>query len=82
MRFSRFTFRKSGQDSSEAQYRDFRCFDSYDVYMLRGEDGEVYDNIRFKTESLLKMDLPIAQFIGYINSLKPSVWSKTQEPQS
>ena len=44
-------------------------------YMLRGEDGEVYDNIRFKTESLLKIDLPVARYVGYINQLEPSIWS-------
>ena len=43
--------------------------------MLRGEDGEVYDNIRFKTESLLKIDLPVARYVGYINQLEPSIWS-------
>jgi hypothetical protein len=46
-------------------------------YSLRGEDGEVYDNIRFKTESLLKIDLPIARYIGYVNQLEPSVWSQS-----
>lgn len=45
-------------------------------YMLRGEDGEVYENIRFKTESLLKIDLPVARYVGYINKQRPSVWSK------
>ncbi len=43
---------------------------------LQGEDGEVYENIRFNSENLLPIDGPIARYIGYINRLKPSLWSK------
>ncbi len=45
-------------------------------YSLKGEDGEVYDNIRFSTHHLLPMDAPIGKYIQYINRLKPSIWSK------
>lgn len=45
-------------------------------YSLQGEDGEVYENIRFNTSNLLPIDAPVAKYIQYINSLTPSVWSK------
>ncbi len=44
--------------------------------MLQGEDGQIYDNIRFNTEAFLKVDGPIIKYISYINKLAPSVWSK------
>jgi phenylpropionate dioxygenase-like ring-hydroxylating dioxygenase large terminal subunit len=44
--------------------------------MLQGEDGKVYENIRFNSTALLKLDAPVARYIGYINRLKPSIWSK------
>lgn len=43
---------------------------------LQGEDGEVYNNIRFNTQSLLAIDIPVTKYIAYINRLTPSVWSK------
>ncbi len=48
--------------------------------MLQGEDGQVYDNIRFNTEAFLKIDRPVVQYISYINKLEPSIWSKTPLP--
>jgi nitrite reductase/ring-hydroxylating ferredoxin subunit len=45
---------------------------------LQGEDGEVYENIRFNPENLLPIDEPVARYIGYINRLRPSVWSKNK----
>jgi len=44
---------------------------------LQGEDGQVYDNIRFSTRNLLGMDAPVARYIKYINQLTPSKWSQT-----
>lgn len=44
-------------------------------YFLQGEDGEVYNNIRFNTSNLLPIDAPVARYIGYINKLRPSLWS-------
>lgn len=41
---------------------------------LQGEDGEVYENMRFYPANLLGMDRPIAQYIQYVNKLKPSPW--------
>ena len=41
---------------------------------LQGEDGKIYENIRFNTSSFLKIDRPVAQFIHYIDGLKPSAW--------
>ncbi len=46
--------------------------------MLQGEDGQIYDNIRFNTEAFLQMDRPIVKYISYINKLEPSIWSKDQ----
>jgi nitrite reductase/ring-hydroxylating ferredoxin subunit len=43
---------------------------------LQGEDGEVYNNIRFNTNNLLPIDSPITKYIGYINRLSPSIWSR------
>ncbi|NEQ51234.1 MAG: aromatic ring-hydroxylating dioxygenase subunit alpha [Leptolyngbya sp. SIO3F4] len=50
-------------------------------YALRGEDGKIYDNIRFSTERLLPVDAPIAHYVRYVNGLVPSRWSRHQ-PQS
>lgn len=44
-------------------------------YFLKEEDGQIYENIKFNTGSLLKIDKPIAQYITYINKLRPSSWS-------
>ena len=43
---------------------------------LQGEDGEVYENIRFSTSNLLRVDAPISKYIKYVNSLTPSKWSR------
>ncbi|MEO0351263.1 MAG: aromatic ring-hydroxylating dioxygenase subunit alpha [Cyanobacteria bacterium P01_A01_bin.15] len=45
-------------------------------YALRGEDGKIYDNIRFSTERLLPVDEPIARYVKYVNGLVPSRWSR------
>ena len=42
---------------------------------LQGEDGQVYENIRFSTQNLLAVDAPVARYIRYINQLKASCWS-------
>ena len=42
---------------------------------LQGEDGEVYNNIRFNTECLLPIDAPVGKYIRYINNLESSKWS-------
>lgn len=44
-------------------------------YRLKDEDGLIYENIQFNTDSLLKIDLPIAKYINYINNLDSSKWS-------
>ncbi len=46
-------------------------------YALRGEDGKIYDNIRFSTERLLPVDAPIVHYIKYVNGLVPSRWSRS-----
>lgn len=43
---------------------------------LQGEDGQVYENIRFNTQNLLAIDAPVAKYIRYINRLKPSPWGR------
>jgi phenylpropionate dioxygenase-like ring-hydroxylating dioxygenase large terminal subunit len=45
---------------------------------LQGEDGEVYENIRFSTSNLLAIDAPVSKYIKYVNSLSPSLWSRTK----
>ncbi len=42
---------------------------------LQGEDGAVYENIRFNTETLLPIDKPVTKYIQYINKLETSLWS-------
>jgi hypothetical protein len=42
---------------------------------LQGEDGKVYENMRFATEALLPIDAPVAKFIAHVNRLEPSPWS-------
>lgn len=46
-------------------------------YVLKDEDGKIYDNMRFNPVSLLKMDRAIQIFIDRINRLKPSIWSRS-----
>jgi phenylpropionate dioxygenase-like ring-hydroxylating dioxygenase large terminal subunit len=43
-------------------------------YSLQGEDGEVYENMRFYPGALLPIDRPVAQYIQYVNKLKLSPW--------
>lgn len=45
---------------------------------LQGEDGDVYENIRFSTSNLLAIDAPVSKYIKYVNSLTPSLWSRTK----
>jgi phenylpropionate dioxygenase-like ring-hydroxylating dioxygenase large terminal subunit len=44
-------------------------------YALRGEDGKIYDNIRFNPQTLLDIDLPLVKYINYVNNLEPCIWS-------
>lgn len=48
-------------------------------YLLRDEDGMVYENMRFRPANLLPMDSPVARYIGYVNRLEPSPWSRKLE---
>jgi nitrite reductase/ring-hydroxylating ferredoxin subunit len=45
-------------------------------FALQSEDGMVYENMRFQPRSLLPIDAPVARFIGHVNTLEPSVWSR------
>ncbi len=44
--------------------------------MLQGEDGMVYENIRFNTTAFLKLDAPVVKYISYLNRLEDSSWSR------
>ena len=44
-------------------------------YFLRGEDGMIYDNIRYNPNALLTIDEPLVKYVSYVNKLKPSIWS-------
>ena len=46
-------------------------------FSLQGEDGEVYENIRFNSSNLLPIDAPVTKYIQYVNSLTPSMWSRS-----
>jgi hypothetical protein len=43
-------------------------------FALQGEDGAVYENMRFFPANLLPIDRPVAQYIQYVNKLPPSPW--------
>lgn len=43
-------------------------------FALQGEDGAVYENMRFYPMNLLSIDRPVGQYIQYVNKLKPSNW--------
>jgi nitrite reductase/ring-hydroxylating ferredoxin subunit len=45
-------------------------------YFLRGEDGMIYDNIRYNPNAILNIDQPLVKYMEYINKLQPSIWSK------
>ncbi|MGF1675546.1 MAG: Rieske 2Fe-2S domain-containing protein [Rivularia sp. (in: cyanobacteria)] len=45
-------------------------------YFLRGEDGMIYDNIRYNPNALLNIDEPLVKYMNYVNQLQPSIWSK------
>jgi nitrite reductase/ring-hydroxylating ferredoxin subunit len=45
-------------------------------YFLRGEDGIIYDNIRYNPHALLSIDEPLIKYMNYVNKLEPSMWSK------
>jgi hypothetical protein len=45
-------------------------------YFLRGEDGQIYDNIRFAPNALLPIDAPLRHYMNYVNQLSPSCWSR------
>jgi len=44
-------------------------------YMLRDEDGKIYDNIQFNPNIILNIDRPLVQYMSYVNQLEPSQWS-------
>ena len=46
--------------------------------VLQDEDGAVYDNIRFNSGNLLTIDKPITKYIGFVNRLKSSPWSRVE----
>lgn len=45
---------------------------------LQGEDGEVYENMRFAPNKLLPIDRPVGQYIQYVNKIPTSPWGKRQ----
>jgi len=44
---------------------------------LQGEDGKVYENMRFNPNILLPIDEPVARYISYVERLEPSRWSRS-----
>lgn len=47
-------------------------------YFLRGEDGRIYDNIRYNPNVVLSIDEPLVKYMNYVNKLQASIWSKNQ----
>ncbi|OLP17093.1 Rieske (2Fe-2S) protein [Leptolyngbya sp. 'hensonii'] len=45
-------------------------------YLLRDEDGLIYDHIQFSPQALLPIDRPIVAYMQYVNRLEPSIWSR------
>jgi nitrite reductase/ring-hydroxylating ferredoxin subunit len=48
-------------------------------YFLRGEDGQIYDNIRFEPKALLPIDAPLVHYMNYVNQLQPSGWGRESD---
>ena len=46
-------------------------------YVLRDEDGQIYDNICYNPQNLLPIDGNLVAYMAYVNRLEPSGWSKT-----
>jgi phenylpropionate dioxygenase-like ring-hydroxylating dioxygenase large terminal subunit len=46
-------------------------------FALQGEDGMVYENMRFFPKNLLAIDKPVAQYIQYVNKMPISPWKVT-----
>ncbi|HHP7245193.1 MAG TPA: Rieske 2Fe-2S domain-containing protein [Elainellaceae cyanobacterium] len=44
-------------------------------YLLRDEDGLIYDTIRFVPNALLSIDQPVVEYMNYVNQLDRSIWS-------
>ncbi|MDB9313964.1 aromatic ring-hydroxylating dioxygenase subunit alpha [Spirulina sp. CS-785/01] len=44
-------------------------------YLLRGEDGQIYDNIRFNPNAILEIDTPLVKYMNYVDTLEVSKWS-------
>lgn len=45
-------------------------------YALKGEDGQIYDNIRYNPNALLSIDAPLVKYMHYVNQLEISILSK------
>jgi len=49
-------------------------------YLLRDEDGIIYDHIRFHPQTMLPIDAPLLRYMDYVNRLEPSQWSSDRPP--
>lgn len=47
---------------------------------LQDEDAKIYENIRFNPTNLLGIDQAVGRIIGFVNNLKPSIWSGKDQP--
>ena len=43
-------------------------------HILKGEDGRVYENMRFHAGALLPLDAPVGKFIGFVDKIPKSLW--------
>ena len=43
-------------------------------HVLKGEDGRVYENMRFHPGALLAIDAPVGKFLGFIEKIPESGW--------
>ncbi|MBW4518644.1 MAG: hypothetical protein KME16_02780 [Scytolyngbya sp. HA4215-MV1] len=50
-------------------------------YLLKDEDGKIYDHIQFNPKVLLDIDAPLAQYMAYVNRLEVSRWSHLHQPK-
>jgi hypothetical protein len=48
--------------------------------LLKGQDGRVYDQMRFDPACLLPVDAPVARFIAWVNHLQPCDWGVPADP--
>lgn len=48
-------------------------------FVLKDEDSRLYDHVRFRTDNLVPMDGPVARYVGWVDRLAVSWFSRKSE---